>query len=343
MRLLSPVAFLQRPVRWLQAIARSGATVSGGPNFAFDLCARRVTPEQRASLDLSAWSVAYTGAEPIRPDTLERFAEAFAPCGFRREAFFPCYGMAEATLMVSGGPRGGGLRVSAFEPDALAHNRVETPAVDGSAGRALASSGQVWPEAEVAIVDADSRKRCGPDEVGEIWVASAGVGEGYWERPEESEATFDGRLADSDEGPYLRTGDLGFVRDGHLYVTGRIKDLIIWKGENRYPQDLERTAELSHPAVRPGGCAAFALERGNREEVVVLAEVDRQYQRAHRALDTAPIRLALRHAIANEHGVQVHTVVLLKAGTLPMTSSGKIQRHACRAAYLANSLTDLED
>jgi acyl-CoA synthetase (AMP-forming)/AMP-acid ligase II len=349
-RMLSPIAFLQRPVRWLQAISEYRATTSGGPNFAFDLCVRRVTAEQRAALDLSHWSVAYTGAEPIRADTLERFAAAFASCGFRREALFPCYGLAEATLMVSGGPQGAPPRVRKIDPEALSHNRVGPPAGPDAPAREVVSSGRIWPRVAVAIVNPHTRERCAADEVGEVWVASPSVGQGYWQREAETAAAFGVRTAATNDGPYLRTGDLGFLLDGDLHITGRLKDLIIVNGENHYPQDIELTAELSHPAIRQGGCACFSIDRGQREEVVVAVEIDRHYHReqARRGaaggagLDLEVVRRDIRQAVTAAHGIQVHAVVLLKHGSLPMTSSGKIQRHACRAAYAAGTLSELE-
>jgi acyl-CoA synthetase (AMP-forming)/AMP-acid ligase II len=350
MLLLSPIAFLQRPVRWLQAISDRKATISGGPNFAFELCVRRVTEEQCAGLDLSRWTVAYTGAEPIRPDTLERFATKFKACGFRPEAFLPCYGLAEATLMVSGGPTGVAPRIRTLDPDALSRNYVALPTGPDAPARQVASSGRTWNGSTVVIVNPRTNVRCAPNEVGEIWVSGASVGEGYWQQGSETATSFVARTSDTNEGPFLRTGDLGFLLDGDLYVTGRLKDVVIVNGENRYPQDIERTAELSHPALRQGGSACFAIDQGHREQIVVAAEVDRHYRRElaarHRGedtqLDLECIRKAVRQAVTAEHGLQVHAVVLLAHGSLPMTSSGKIQRHACRAAYAAGTLSELE-
>ncbi|HVR99989.1 MAG TPA: fatty acyl-AMP ligase, partial [Thermoanaerobaculia bacterium] len=216
--LMSPWAFLQSPARWLRAISRYRATTSGGPDFAYDLCVRKVRPEQRAGLDLSSWTVAFNGAEPVRAETLERFAAAFAPCGFRREALYPCYGLAEATLFVTGGAPG------------------EPPATGPFEGRTLVASGRPDDASlEVAIVEPESLARRGEDEVGEIWLRGASVTGGYWSRPELTEASFQAATAEGD-GPYLRTGDLGFLRGGDLYVAGRLKDLIIIRGRNHYPQ-----------------------------------------------------------------------------------------------------------
>ena len=304
--LMAPLSFLQRPALWLETISRYRATTSGGPNFAYDLCARKVGEEEKAGLDLSSWAVAFNGAEPVRARTMERFAAAFAPCRFRREAFFPCYGLAEATLFVSGG--------------ALA-----------AAPRDPVGCGRTAAEQTVAIVDPEACKPCAPGREGEIWVAGPSVAAGYWGRPEETERTFGARLA-SGEGPFLRTGDLGLLADGELFVTGRRKDLIILRGRNHYPQDLEWTAEASHPALRPGCAAAFSVDREGEERLVLLCEVERS------AADPAGVAEAVRRAVAEEHEVAVEEVVLLRAGTILKTSSGKIRRAACRAAYVAGEL-----
>ena len=329
--LMSPVAFLQKPRRWLAAISRYRATTSGGPNFAYELCVRRIPPAEREGLDLSTWEVAFNGAEPVRAETLARFAEAFAPSGFRRAALYPCYGLAEATLFVAGGEGGAGPVIGAFRGAALERDRAAEAPPDDSSARLLVGCGRGWEGQEVAVVDPESGRRCPPDRVGEIWVAGPSVAAGYWERPEETASAF-GALLPGGSAPYLRTGDLGFVKDGELYVTGRLKDLVILRGRNLYPQDLEATAEASHPALRPGGSAAFPVEAGGEERLVIAAEIDRR--REGEAADAAA---AVRRAVAEEHEVQVHEVVLLRLGSLPKTSSGKVQRHACRAAWDAGS------
>ncbi|HEV2844558.1 MAG TPA: fatty acyl-AMP ligase, partial [Thermoanaerobaculia bacterium] len=332
--LMSPVAFLQRPSRWLRAISRYRATTSGGPSFAYELCARKIPPAERHGLDLSSWRVAFNGAEPVRPETLERFAEAFAPCGFRREAFYPCYGLAEATLFVSGGAPGAGPVVGSFRAaDLEAHQAAATADLD-SGSRRLVGCGHAWMEQEIAIVDPAAGRRLGAERVGEIWVSGPSVALGYWGKPEESERTFQARIEGEGSGPFLRTGDLGFLRDGSLYVTGRLKDLIILRGRNHYPQDIEATAEESHPALRTGASAAFSVDAAGEERLVVVAELDRR-----REDEAAAAAEAVRRAVAEVHEAQVHEVVLVRAGTIPKTSSGKIQRHACRAEYLADELT----
>jgi amino acid adenylation domain-containing protein len=339
--LMAPVAFLQKPLRWLQAISRFGATTSGGPNFAYDLCVRRIPPEQRAELDLSSWRLAFNGAEPVRAETLERFAAAFALCGFDRAAFYPCYGLAEATLFVSGGAAGRFPRVEALDAAALERHEArrvseanETDEGDETAGdaRLLVSSGRAWGGQRLAVVDPETRTALPPGRVGEIWVSGPSVALGYWRNPEATEDDFRARLAGTEE-PFLRTGDLGFLRDGELYVTGRLKDLIIIRGRNHYPQDIERTAERSHADLRPGCGAAFAVDAGGEERLVIVQEVERRRREGLDAVITA-----VRRAVAEEHEVQAQDVVLVRAGTVPKTSSGKIQRRACRAAYLAGGL-----
>jgi acyl-CoA synthetase (AMP-forming)/AMP-acid ligase II len=338
--LMSPVDFLQKPLRWLQAISRYGATTSGGPNFAYDLCARKITPEQKATLDLSRWQVAFTGAEPVRAETLERFAQAFAPCGFRREAFYPCYGMAEATLFITGGVKAQAPVIEWVEEEALQENRVVTASSELAAAKAVVGVGQAHGEQQVRIVNPETLRECRPGEVGEIWVSGPSVAQGYWNQPQKTAETFEAYLAGRQEGPFLRTGDLGFVRqDGELFVTGRLKDAIVIRGRNHYPQDLERTVEQSHPALRSGCGAAFAVEVGAQEQLVVVQEVERTYLRH---LDVESVVGAIRQALAREHGLQAHAVILLKTGTLPKTSSGKIQRYACRTKFLAGTLAVVE-
>ncbi len=317
--LMSPLSFLQRPRRWLAAISRYRATTSGGPNFAYDLCVAKIPPAEREGLDLSCWEVAFNGAEPVRAATLKRFAEAFAPAGFRRSAFLPCYGLAEATLLVSGSRREPGiLRLAAAD---LERNGVREAAPE-EPGRELVGCGE--PRQSVVVVDPKSGAPCPPDRVGELWVSGSGVAGGYWLREEETAATFGARLPGEEE-PFLRTGDLGFVRDGEVFVTGRLKDLIIFRGRNHYPQDLELAAERSHPGLRPGGGAAFSLEGEGENRVGVVHEVDR-----HVRGDLEPLARAIRHALLREHELPVHEVVLIRQGSLPKTTSGKVQRRLCR-------------
>ncbi len=260
MILMSPVAFLQKPLRWLLAISRYRATTSGGSNFAYDLCVRKITPEQRVTLDLSSWKVAFNGAEPVRADTLDRFVRTFGPCGFRREAFYPCYGMAETTLFVSGGLKTAPPVVHHVKGTALEQNRVVAAASEQEGVRAIVGCGQTWLDQKIVVVDPESLTQCLSDQVGEIWVSGSSVARGYWRRPEETQQTFQAYLADTVEGSFLRTGDLGFLHNGELFVTGRLKDLVIIRGRNHYPQDIELTVDESHPALRSGCAAAFSVE-----------------------------------------------------------------------------------
>jgi phthiocerol/phenolphthiocerol synthesis type-I polyketide synthase C len=334
---MSPLSFLQRPFRWLEGISRIRATHSGGPNFAYDLCARKITPEQKATLDLSCWRMALNGSEPIRKETLDRFVEAFTCCGFRREALAPCYGLAEATLMVTGGWVDRVPVEDVIDEAALAAHRVVSAASDAPGAKFVVGSGHVQPGETVLIVDPDSHTPCPSGRVGEIWVSGPSVCKGYWGRPEDSERTFGARLADSGEGPFLRTGDLGFFKDGELFVTGRLKDLIIIRGRNYYPQDIEWTVMRSHPALVTDSCAAFALDVDGEERLVIVQEVERHGRdfNAGEVIDT------ILRAVAQEHELDVFTVVLIKSGTISKTTSGKIQRSASRAQYLKNELQEI--
>jgi 8-amino-7-oxononanoate synthase len=333
--LMSPYAFLQRPLRWLQAITRTKATSSGGPNFAYDLCVRRISDDQLASLDLSSWDLAFNGAEPIRHETLDVFAEKFAPCGFRKEAFYPCYGLAEATLIVTGGLKDAPPVVAAFDREALERNLVKSSTNHSDAARTLVGCGQKIVDQKVAIVDPTTTTLCTNGSVGEIWVAGPSVALGYWGRADETEQTFKAHINANGDGPYLRTGDVGFVQDDELFVTGRLKDLIIIRGRNYYPHDIELTVEKCHPHLRPAAGAAFSVDVNGAECLIVAQEVERQYLRNLKADEIVD---AVRQAIAEHYDLRVHAVALVKTGALPKTSSGKIQRHACRASFLNGGL-----
>ncbi|HZE73375.1 MAG TPA: aminotransferase class I/II-fold pyridoxal phosphate-dependent enzyme [Pyrinomonadaceae bacterium] len=333
--LMSPYAFLQRPLRWLQAITRTKATSSGGPNFAYDLCVRRISADQLPSLDLSSWDLAFNGAEPIRHETLDAFARKFEPCGFRREAFYPCYGLAEATLIVTGGLKEAAPVVAGFDREALERNLVKASSNHTETTRTLVGCGRRIVDQQIAIVDPTTGVPCTNGKVGEIWVSGPSVAVGYWGRPQETNEAFQARILANGDGPYLRTGDVGFVHDNELFVTGRLKDLIIIRGRNYYPHDIELTAERSHPHLRPGGGAAFSVDVNGAECLIVAQEVERQYLRN---LNAEEIIDAVRQAIAEHYDLRVHAVALVKTGALPKTSSGKIQRHACRASFLNGGL-----
>jgi acyl-CoA synthetase (AMP-forming)/AMP-acid ligase II len=390
--LMSPTAFLQRPYRWLRAISRYGGTTSGAPNFAYELCVQKITAEQRESLDLSSWQVAFNGAEPIRHETLELFAATFADCGFRKEAFYPCYGMAETTLLVSGGNRTEGqedketgYKTKTVDRLALAEDRiVEVFGEENS--KVLVGCGGNIPDLEIAIVNPETSVVCLAGEVGEIWVCGNSVAKGYWNRTEETEEIFHAKtftplslgqrrkgrgkenceveinqeISGVDElggkEPYLnflpispsphlptsnnekfdkqqcflRTGDLGFLDEsGELFVTGRLKDLIIIRGRNLYPQDIELTAERSHDALRLGSNAAFTVEVDNEERLVVVQELEFRAKP-----NLAEVITAIRQAVTERHEVEVYGVVLIKPGSIPKTSSGKIQRRATSHGFL---------
>ena len=337
--LMSPLDFLQRPLRWLEAISRYRGTTSGAPNFAYDLAVRKSTPEARAALDLSSWSLAFTGAEPVRRESLERFATAFAASGFRRQAFLPCYGLAEATLIVCGKPTATDYVVAALDSAAM-QGGVAVAAREGEASKELVSCGRAVSGTEVRVVDPATCLPCVDGRVGEIWVTGPHVARGYWNDPEKTRSTFEGRLAKTSEESgaerYLRTGDLGFVRDGEIFVSGRLKDLIIVRGRNYYPQDIEAVVERSAPMLRQGSTAAFSLEIDGEERVVVVAEALRP--KPGGSLDLEGVLDAIRAAVAEALGLSLHEVALVEPGAIPKTSSGKIQRHACKAGYLAGTL-----
>ncbi|HKH46431.1 MAG TPA: amino acid adenylation domain-containing protein, partial [Thermoanaerobaculia bacterium] len=333
--LMSPMAFLQRPVRWLEAISRYRGTTSGGPNFAYELCLRKVPQPEQAGLDLGSWRVAFNGAEPVRAETLERFAGAFAPAGFRREALYPCYGLAEATLLVSGPGAGIAPAVASLDAAALEGGRRVLSQGGGRPARRLVSCGHPWAGQEIVIADPETCLPCAADQVGEIWIAGPSVAQGYWDRPDATRETFESRLADGSPGRYLRTGDLGVLADGALFVTGRLKDLIILRGRNLYPQDVELAAEASHPALRPGCGAAFPVEVEGEERLVVVLELERREQGR---VDAAEVLAAVRGALAATYEVQPHDLVLVGVGAVPKTTSGKVRRRPCRESYLAGTL-----
>ncbi|HEY2892795.1 MAG TPA: aminotransferase class I/II-fold pyridoxal phosphate-dependent enzyme [Pirellulales bacterium] len=331
--LLSPMSFLQKPYRWLKAISRYRCTISGGPNFAYDLCVRKITPDQLATLDLSNWCLAFNGAEPVRAETIDQFTKMFEPVGFRREAFYPCYGMAESTLIVSGGFKAAPPVVRTFDALALESNQVLDALADEEGARELVGSGGNLLDERIVIADPDKMLAVAPDHVGEVWVCGPSVAQGYWNRPEETDGTFRAYLKDTGEGPFLRTGDLGFMKDGELFITGRLKDLIIIRGLNHYPQDIELTVGKSHPRLRPGNGAAFTIEIGGADRLVIVHEIERRQQR-----ELDGVFDAIRKEVASEHELQLEAVVLIKAGSIPKTSSGKIQRHACKQGFLDGAL-----
>ncbi len=325
--ILSPFSFLKRPVGWLDAMSRHRCTHTQAPNFAYDLCVRRLRPGQAEAMDLSHVVSMGNAAEPINPQVLERFHAAFAPAGLRREALCPAYGLAEATLIMTSRRPGEAPRVLDVDAAALRAGRAVPAAAGAEDTQRLVSCGRPMGAVDLVIVDPEMHLRLPDGAVGEVWLRDAAVAEGYWNRPEDSDALFRARLSDSGEGPFLRTGDLGFLEGGELFVTARLKDLIIVAGQNHAPQDIEWSVERCHDAIRPHGVAAAALTGGSEERLVVVAETERGAVPTSEAAQD--IVAAIRRACAEGHDVPAHAVLLLRRGSLPKTASGKIQRHAC--------------
>lgn len=334
--LMSPSSFVKRPMGWLEAISRHRATFTAAPNFAYDRCVEESTAEQRAALDLSSLATAMNGAEPVQATTLDRFAEAFAPAGFRPEALCPVYGLAEATLLVSGGSDSALPVVAHIDRTELQADRVVDVEPEHPAAVALVSCGRPRGGQQVAIVDPVTHLPCGPDQIGEIWIAGPSVGWGYWARPDETTQTFSAVLPDA-AGPFLRTGDLGFLRSGELYIAGRCKDLVVIRGGNYYPNDIERTVQACHPVLVSGRGAVFAFTPGLGavEQLVVVQEVDRDRDPA---LDLAEIADSVRAAVTERYGVEPNSVNLVQHLSIPTTSSGKIQRGQCRRQFLGGEI-----
>jgi nonribosomal peptide synthetase protein BlmVI len=327
--LMAPATFLQRPIRWLQAISRHRIDTSGGPNFAYEYCVRRTSPEERADLDLSCWELAFNGAESVRSGSLDRFSETFAAHGFRHEAFFPCYGLAESTLMAAAGERLRGPRQRTAAAAALAHGQLRD-ARPGEAGMPLVASGSPQPKHRIAIADPESGDLLPPGRIGEVWLSGPSVTEGYWGMAEH-DAHFAELPLEGTSRRFLRTGDLGALWDGELYLAGRLKDLIIVDGRNHHPEDIERTLEHAHASFRPGACAAFSVEVDGAEQLVVAIECER------RAVRTESVVVAAREAIALNHELPLRELVFLRFGELPRTTSGKVRRHACRERYMSGA------
>ncbi len=339
--LMSPLTFLKRPFVWLKTISQQRAQVSGGPNFCYEYAARKVTDAQIEQLDLSSWQVAFNGAEPIQAGAMQRFAQRFQSCGFDAKEFLPCYGLAEASLFVAGTPSGRGIKTLKAQPTPLQRGRYQ-PSAAPSPDQAieLVSSGVMAMNADVRIVDPATSLPCADGTVGEIWVRSPSVAKGYWGKPHISASVFDATcVGDSTQRRYLRTGDLGFLCDAELYVTGRIKELIIVGGRNLYPQDIEQTLQDCNPAFRRGGGAAFALSQDEQEQLVVLQELERSA--AGETVDYHMLAAAGAREIAARHGVTPQQLVLVPASAIPKTSSGKLQRTLARQMYNEGNFTPL--
>ncbi|OQW39408.1 MAG: hypothetical protein A4C66_11135 [Nitrospira sp. HN-bin3] len=333
--LMSPITFLRRPLRWLDAVARFAITHSGGPNFSYDACLRAAHQQPGWQADLSSWKVASCGAEPIHPDTVRRFIETFGPRGFKSTCFSPAYGLAEATLLVTMKRIESEPTVLTVDAEALADSIVKESVPSNRGTRTLVGCGEPLEETCVKIVNPTTLLECPSGVVGEVWLSGTGIASGYWEKQDETETTFKATLPESGEKLYLRTGDLGFLHRGELFLTGRIKDLIIVRGRNYYPHDLEWTAQQAHTGLRRGCGAAFSIESETGERVVLVHEIEKQVSDS----DLTNIVNCIRRMLADEYELEIHTVVLVKSGTIPRTSSGKIQRGASRAAFESGQLT----
>ncbi len=337
--LLAPTTFLRRPHRWLELLSQTQAAFSGAPNFGYEFVLQKTAAAQRAELNLSQWKLAFCGAEPIHHQTLDQFAAAFAPVGFCSSAFYPCYGLAEVTLLVTGGQGPAEPQVLHVDRHELGQHRAVSVDRAHPKAQPLVSCGSARQGLSVEIVDPQSRSVCGTGRVGEIWVRGPSVARGYWNQESLNEALFQAHLANGHalsngvKQPFLRTGDLGFQHEGQLYVTGRIKDVIILRGRNYYPHDIERTAQQAHEAVDLG--AAFSLEVDGREQLAVVHQIHREL----RHVDLDEVLRAIRAAIVDEHEIDPHAIVLIRPASLPVTSSGKVQRQRCREHYLADELT----
>jgi len=334
--LMSPNTFVQRPLLWLRAIHEYRAEVAAAPNYGFDLCVSRLRADQMAGIDLSSWKIALTGAEPVRAETLERFVEAFAPYGLAPGAVFPAYGMAEATLMITAGRRGGGYITHTVSNAGLQAHAVRPP-IEQADAHAVVGCGRALPGQQVAIVDPETKCRLGTNVVSEVWASGPNIARAYWQSTDATAASLNARIAGEDDTPWLRTGDLGFLdAAGDLFITGRIKDLIIVRGMNHYPQDIEHTVQSTHPALRQNGGAAFSVtdERGE-ETLVIVQEVERTERNK---IDAEEIAGVIREAVINEHEVFARHIVLIRPNTLPKTTSGKIQRSLTRKLWQERKL-----
>ncbi|WP_372722658.1 AMP-binding protein, partial [Novipirellula sp.] len=330
---ISPRAFLQRPLRWLQLISDCKATISGAPNFAYQLCIDRISPDQTDSLDLSNWRTAFCGAEPIMPRTLSDFAHRFSSSKFSASSFYPCYGLAEATLLAAGGDGPAEPRLLSVSRDKLSEGRVDIqPEGRGKAFQKLVACGSAVDQTELLIVDPQTLSVCEERIIGEIWIKGASVTAGYWNRDEENRQRFAALTADGRVG-FCRTGDLGFLDDGQLYVTGRIKDVVILRGRNLYPQDIEATVR-EIIGSEGGQCAAFSVDGPRGEGLAIVAEVPRH---CDEAAFPEWVR-SIRRTVIDVHEVDPRNVLLCRPATVPLTSSGKVQRHRCRKMFDADEI-----
>jgi acyl-CoA synthetase (AMP-forming)/AMP-acid ligase II/acyl carrier protein len=329
--LMSPSSFVRRPIRWLETISKTKATMSGAPNFGYEHCLREIKREDLRSIDLSSWCTAFSGAEPIRPQTIARFCDRFGDVGFRKEALFPCYGLAEATLMVSG-QHWSDASEQKFSRSSLQDGSAQVAEDEGDCST-LVSSGPILRGHRVLIVEPKTGSVCQAGGVGEVWIDSDSVGQGYWNRPDESIEMFRAQPNGPDDGGrFLRTGDLGFLWRGQLFITGRQKDLLIIRGVNFYPQDIERALEATVPTLRAGFGAAFTVEDDREEKLVIVYELDVASREPGAEFDN------MAATLARQFGLQVRAIALIKRNRIPRTTSGKIKRQTCRSDFIAGRL-----
>lgn len=341
---LSPLSFLQSPITWLKAITKYKGNITAAPNFAFDLCVRKIKPEQIDTLDLTSFTHALCGSEPIKMSSVQNFISKFAPAGFRSEAFIPSYGLAEATLMVSGAGYGTAPKSVLLHKNQLLQNKIETAFIapfaewNKSEFTEVVSCGPISRELIVRIVDPVNGRACSPDRIGEIWVSGPSIARGYWNQSEATTTTFQAQIVDEEGVQFLKTGDLGFIMSGELYITSRLKDTILIRGENHYPNDIEWSVVNCNPYLNKEACGAFSiLDDNHDEQLIVVAEIERQFRKA----DLQPVVKAVRACIAEEHSLQLYGLILCSPGGVPKTTSGKIQRNHCKSLFIDEKLPAL--
>lgn len=338
--LMDPVDFVQKPIRWLKAVSDYQATFSGAPNFAYELCATKITEEQMEGLDLSSWKAAFNGAEPVLHETIEKFYQRFRSVGFRKNVLCPCYGLAENTLCVTANGPSSLPKAIKVDREALMSHKVVVSFGKSDQAKVVVSCGTSGEDQRLLIVDPETGVPCLEGQVGEIWVEGSSVAQGYWGNPEQTQETFHAIPSSGPQVPFLRTGDLGFLLHGELYVTGRLDDLIIIRGQNYYPQDIELTVEETDPMIRAGCSAAFFFQEKGNEGVVIVAELERKFRHQTHSLSEGLeyLEKKVRNRVVEEHQIHVHEIVFIRPGGIPKTSSNKIQRKVCKKEYINGDL-----
>ena len=337
---MSPLTFIEKPARWLNAISKYKVTTTGAPNFGYDLCVKRITKEQFASLDLSSWTIAYNGAEPVKATTIDTFSSKFRDCGFSRTAMFPVYGMAEATLLISGGKPCTEPDIRYVNKRALAANRFEWMARDNNVGdvnyQALVGNGYAADGLTIKIIDPDTSIECAADTVGEIWLKGKSISTGYFNKSDVNSKFFKQHIVNGNiDQQYFRTGDLGTLSGGQLFITGRLKDIIIVRGKNYYPQDLEQTISTSASELCLDGCAVFSWNNQGTERIIAVQEVEKRWVRT---FNTDLSTIKIQNELHDEHGLHLDAILWVKPATIPRTTSGKISRTLCKQKYLTGQL-----